>query len=129
MLIISTLDYPDMIEIRSTGPAAEMHPNQMGDYKLDNTKTAQLRKVYKKTDRDYYIFYSGNFYYDDNVGVIMFIISGTGHWTVGYDITGDGGWLSSEEQGLLTPPRTGWTYSDGNGGWASDDTLQLMLLI
>ena len=30
----------------------------MGDYKLDNTKTAQLRKVYKKTDGDYYIFYS-----------------------------------------------------------------------
>ena len=61
MLIISTLDFPDMIEIRSTGPAAEMHPNQMGDYKLENTKTAQLRKVYKKTDRDYYIFYSSKF--------------------------------------------------------------------
>ena len=50
-----------MIEIKSTGPAAEKYPALMGDYKLDNTKTAQLRKVYKKTDRDYYIFYSSKF--------------------------------------------------------------------
>ena len=61
MLIIFTLDYPDMIEIKSTGPAAEKYPALMGDYKLDNTKTAQLRKVYKKTDGDYYIFYSSKF--------------------------------------------------------------------
>ena len=58
---IYTLDYPDMIEIKSTGPAAEKQSSKMGDYKLDNTKTAQLRKVYKKTDRDYYIFYSSKF--------------------------------------------------------------------
>ena len=56
----------------------------------------------------------------------MFIISGTGYWTVGYDITG-GGWLKSEERGLLTPPRTGWQYADPDfEPWQTDDTLQLI---
>ena len=65
ILTISTVEgapnFPDMIQIKSTGPAAVKLPNLMGDYKLDNTKTTQLRKVYKKTDRDYYIFYSSKF--------------------------------------------------------------------
>ena len=61
MLIIFTLDYPIIITITSAGPVAKRLPNQMGDYKLANTKTAQLRKVYKKTDGDYYIFYSSKF--------------------------------------------------------------------
>ena len=97
----------------------------MGDYKLENTKTVQLRKVYKKTDGDYYIFYSSKFYYDDNVGVKMFIISGAGSWMVDSDITGISGGLRSEERGLLTPPRTGWLYAD-KGTFHSDDTLQLI---
>ena len=48
---------------------------------------------------------------------------------VGPDISDDEGWMKSEEQGLLTPPRTGWKYAD-NGVWSdtSDDTLQLILL-
>ena len=61
MLIIFTLDYPYRIEIKSTGPAADEHSFLMGDYELENNKTAQLRKVYKKTDGDYYIFYSSKF--------------------------------------------------------------------
>ena len=112
-----------------TGPAAEKQSRRMGDYKLDNTKTAQLRKVYKKTDGDYYIFYSGNFNCEDNVGVKMFIISGSGHWTVGPDITDPSGRMKSEERGLLTPPRTGWQYYGGTcraACWFSDDTLQLI---
>ena len=66
-----------------------------------------------------------SFYYDDNVGVKMFFISGDGYWTVGPDITGAIGWLEGEETGLLTPPRTGWLYGD-KGTWHSDDTLQLI---
>ena len=42
---------------------------------------------------------------------------------VGPDISKDGGWMKSEEQGLLTPPRTGWQYADGTGTWPSDHTL------
>ena len=75
MLIIFTLDYPDLIEIKSTGPAAGKHPNLIGDYKLENTKTAQLRKVYKKTSGDYYLFYSSKFLYNNNnVGIKISII-------------------------------------------------------
>ena len=61
MLIISTLDFPVMIEIKSTGPATREHPYSVGDYKLLNNKTAQLRKVYKKTDSYDYIFYNSKF--------------------------------------------------------------------
>merc|ERR1711915_959945 len=71
------IDFPVKITITSTGLAAEKHPDQMGDYKPDNSKTAQLRKVYKKTDGDYYIFYNRN-----------------GHWMVSGDITGTRGWLT-----------------------------------
>ena len=75
MLIIFTLDYPEIIEIKSTGPAAEEHPYLMGDYKLENSKTAQLRKVYKKTSGDFYIFYSSKFWYNlNNVGIKIWII-------------------------------------------------------
>ena len=99
----------------------------MGDYKLENTKTDGHRtKVYKKTDRDNFIFYSSKFYYDDNVGVKIFIISGVGTWTVGDDITDARGAMRSEKRGLLTPPRTGWEYADGTWPWPSDETLQFI---
>jgi len=97
------------IRIMSTGQAAEEYPDLMGDYKLDDTKTANQGKVYKKTDGDYYIFYSSD-----------------GWWKVGDDITDEGGWLASEETGLLTPPRTGWLYDDGTA-WQSDITLKLIV--
>ena len=45
-------------ETSPTGKAAEKISNQMGRYVLEKNKTAQLRPVYKKTDRDYYIHYS-----------------------------------------------------------------------
>ena len=55
--------------MKSSGSAAEKWPNLMGKYKLDNTRTAQLKKVYKKTDGEHYIYYNRKFYYDDNVVV------------------------------------------------------------
>ena len=64
-----------------------------------------------------------SFYCDYNV-VKMYFILEYGYWMVGYDITG-GGWMQSEEAGLLTPPRTGWLYAV-NEGWTSDDILQLI---
>ena len=57
-----TSDFPDVITISSNGPAGEKYPNKMGEYRMEKTKSAQLRPVYKKTDRDYYIFYSSKFY-------------------------------------------------------------------
>ena len=97
----------------------------MGDYNLVNTKTAKLRKVYKKSDRDYYIFYHRKFYHDDNVAVKIFIISDCGSWLVGVGshIAGSLGWIGIEKQGLLTPPRTGWEYWDGTV-FSSDQSLE-----
>ena len=60
-----------------------------------------------------------------------FIITEYGRWIVGPDVTMDrydaSVGISSEEEGLTTPPRSGWDYRDGNSGddrdWAFDDTL------
>ena len=61
-MLIFVKDFPDYITITSSGPAAERHPYLMGRYQLETDKSAQLRPVYKKTDRDVFIFYSGKFY-------------------------------------------------------------------
>ena len=70
ILIIFTLEFQHKIRITSSGPAAEKQSSKMGDYKLENTKTAQLRKVYKKTDEDFFIFYT-------SISFIMTIMFGS----------------------------------------------------
>ena len=60
-LILFTEDFPDIVTITSSGTGAEKLPKLMGDYKLENTTTIQLRKVYKKKDGDFYIFYNRKF--------------------------------------------------------------------
>ena len=52
------LDFPNYINISSSGSAAVRQSDKMGVYELDCSKSAQLRPVYKKTDRDYYIYYN-----------------------------------------------------------------------
>ena len=86
--------------------------------------TTLLRKVYKKTDGNYFLFYHRKFYLDDNIGVKIFFILDAGFWLVYKDITSNKGWIQSEKTGLLTPPRTGWEYADGT--WQSDETLQFI---
>jgi len=98
-------DFPDYINITSSGPAAKKLLFLMGRYKLETDKSAQLKPVYKKTDRDVFIFYAR-----------------TGKWTVGDDITEISGWIKCEKTGLQTIPTTGWKYWDGTG-WPSDDTI------
>ena len=58
-------DYPASINVTSTGPAAEKLSLAMGLYVLEENKSAQLRPVYKKTDRyrQYYIYYSRKLYF------------------------------------------------------------------
>ena len=57
-----TSDFPDVITISSNGPTGQKYPYLMGEYRMEKTKSAQLRPVYKKTDRDYYIYYDSKFY-------------------------------------------------------------------
>ena len=65
----------------------------------------------------------------ENYIVIMsrpFIITEYGRWIVGPDLTMDrydaSVGISSEEEGLTTPPRSGWDYRDSTD-WVLDDTL------
>ena len=55
-------DYPTSITVSSTGPAAEKQSNRMGLYNKDD-EVAFLRPVYKKIDRDDYIFYDSKLYF------------------------------------------------------------------
>ena len=50
---------PSLVTITSSGRAGEKHPGVLGLYELDTSKAAQLKPVYKKTDRDLYIYYNG----------------------------------------------------------------------
>ena len=68
--IISTLDFPGSITIKSSVPDDLMRRMEdggrrmeamMGKYMMMITKYAQLRNVYKKTDGNYYISYSSKF--------------------------------------------------------------------
>ena len=62
-MLIFVKDFPDYITITSSGPAAKKLLFLMGRYKLETDKSAQLKPVYKKTDRDFYIFYSSKLYF------------------------------------------------------------------
>ena len=73
-MLISNLEFPDIITIKSSGSAADNQASKMGNYKLETNKTTFLRKVYKKKDRDYYIFFASKFYFEDNVLAEIFMI-------------------------------------------------------
>jgi len=102
------IDFPESITIYSTRPAAEELSFLMGRYEMEIDKSAQLRPVYKKTYRDYYIY----IYYTRG-----------GYWMVHGDITDNIGWIKSEETGLNTIPTKGWKYADGTNTWPSDPSL------
>ena len=95
----------------------------MGLYNKDD-EVAYLRPVYKKTDRDYFIFYNSKLYFIMVItGSVIFIMAGFGNWQIGSDITATGGWIKTEKRGLLAIPTSGWEYSDGTGTWPADPDL------
>lgn len=49
------------ITVSSTGPAVEKHSSRLGQYILIANQTVHGRPVYKKTDRNYYIYYTSKF--------------------------------------------------------------------
>ena len=55
--------WPVSISVSSSGPAVEKHSARLGQYRLVTNQTAQDRPVYKKTDRNYYIYYTSKLYY------------------------------------------------------------------
>ena len=58
-IIIFVVEFPLNITITSSGRAAEKYPEMMGDYRMIITTAVRGKPVWKKTDGDYYIFYSG----------------------------------------------------------------------
>ena len=54
-------DFPGYITVKSSGKASKKYPSTMGRYKLDAIKTLQGRPLYRKTDRDIYIFYNSEY--------------------------------------------------------------------
>lgn len=119
-------DYPASINVTSTGPAAEKQSRRMGLYVLDVNKAAGLRPVYKKTDRDYYIYYGKLYFIMVITGSVMFNIAGEGFWGIGSDITAARGPIRSKKTGLLTIPTSGWVYDDGTGTWPADPDLKFI---
>lgn len=106
------IDYPASITVTSTGPAAEKQSRRMGRYDLDPSLTAQLRPVYKKTDRDDYIYYTTY-----------------GWWFISDIVNSISGGIRSEKRGLPTIPTSGWEYADGTCGaacWFTDPDLKFI---
>ena len=54
--------FSNRITVSSSGAAKKEHPELMGVYELDLTKTATNKPVYKNTDRDYYIYFESKLY-------------------------------------------------------------------
>ena len=94
----------------------------MGLYNKDD-EVAMLRPVYKKTDRDEFIFYNRKLYFIMVItGCVVFIIVGVGQWFIGDDFTGVIGRITSDKRGLLTIPTSGWEYWNGTD-WIADPDL------
>ena len=94
----------------------------MGNYKMIST-IVRGKPVWKKTDRDYFIYYNGM----NNIHIVIVMMYGpgsmiTGYWMVHDDITDDRGWIKSEQIGLTIPPRSGLEYTVGTS-WVLDDNL------
>ena len=116
----------------------------MGRYVLDVNKAAQLRPVYKKTDGDDYIFYTGKLWlykiplhwrisiaFGPNQSGELYLYSiyivGFGKWVVHSVITGTSGWISTEKRGLQTIPTSGWKYWDSSTRtWKADPDLKFI---
>ena len=50
--ITTEITYPDIVRFSSSGPAAELYPDSLGDYYLLPNTTFNAFPVYKHSDRD-----------------------------------------------------------------------------
>merc|ERR1712183_52940 len=87
-------DFPSSITVQSSGPAGKAHPQLMGTYELDTTRSAQLRPVYRKTDLDVFIYYTTH-----------------KSWMIDRDITNYSGKIKGAQTGLQTIPTHGWLHA------------------
>ena len=95
--------YPAELTVASDGPAATFQWDRMGVFLKEDSRQYNNRPIYQKDGGGEYLHYND-----------------LGYWSIGPTLGGAKG-ISSLQTGLLTPPVTGWRYSDN--GWKED--LQL----
>ena len=101
----------------------------MARYVLQKNKAALLRPVYRKTDEDYYIYYSGKLYSCFVFSIsqsVIFNIAVAGYWTLGPDYRDPSGWIRSEKIGLKKIPTSNFLYVDDGKFVGGDDTLKFI---
>ena len=91
----------------SDGPAGTVKSSKMGIYKKEAGQEYNNRPVYLLDTGGQFLFYSD-----------------VGYWTIGPQASGISGGILTMKSGLLTPPSTGWKYSD-NDGWKDDPQLKV----
>ena len=120
-LTASIRDFPPSITVTSQGEAGQRLAVLMGRYELDTSRAAMLRPVYRKTDGDYYIYYTSKREYVC-WSTLLFVAVYTS-WMIGPNITDYAGWIKSQEVGLQTIPTSGWSFVDERSQYVHDDKL------
>ena len=96
--------YPAELTVSSDGPAGTAQSSKLGVYLKEDSQQYNNRPVYQKDGGGEYLFYNDK-----------------GSWMIGPTASGSNGGITTVQQGLLTPPTTGWVYWDD--GWNEDPQL------
>merc|ERR1712018_946046 len=115
LLVVSSLadgasnPFGEIFKVSSTGAAARIQAEKMGDY-VRTSRKQHGHPVYKKTE-----------------GVKNFLyVSPNGYWTVGRtEGSTTSGLYNPQLPAPSTPPTSGWRYSDLPSGWKEDATLKV----
>ena len=98
--------YPTVLTVSCDGSAGTVQSTISGIYKKEDSKEYNNRPVYQLDRGGKFLFYNDN-----------------GHWMIGSQASGTSGGISTMKEGLLTPPSTGWKYSDNV--WKEDLQLRV----
>ena len=96
--------YPAALTVASDGPAGTLVAAAMGVFLKRDRQQYNNRPVYQLDRGGVYLFYEDN-----------------GFWMIGPTVGGSNRGIITVRRGLLTPPATGWKYSDN--GWKEDPQL------
>ena len=96
--------YPAELTVASDGKAGTAQGSRMGVYLKEDSQQYNSRPVYQLDKGGQYLFYNDY-----------------GYWMIGSKASGSTGGITTVQQGLLTPPGTGWKY--WNKGWNKDPQL------
>ena len=104
--MVSMEGYPVDLKVSSSGPAGTDNSDRMGVYLYDDSQLYNNRPVYQLDRGEEYLYYNDG-----------------GYWAIGPTVGGVLFGIATLQQGLLTPPSTGWRYADENDQWKNDPQL------